>query len=76
MRGQVIGSCSYHAANSYHTRTEKREVILWGTNVDLRGPGTIGPVPKKDQTGSVDTQVFTSDTGKIQLKQLLEDYHQ
>lgn len=68
MCGQVTGSCSNHAANGYHTRTEKWEVTLWSKKVDLKGEGIIGAVPKKDQIRSVDTQVFTSDTGKTQLK--------
>lgn len=35
------------------------------------GPGTIGLVPMKSQIRSVDTQVFTSDTGKTSVKRII-----
>lgn len=44
---------------------------LHDQKVDLIGPGTIGPVPKKSQIRSADTQVFTSDTGKTSVKRII-----
>lgn len=44
---------------------------LHDQKVDPIGPGTIGLVPMKSQIRSVDTQVFTSDTGKTSVKRII-----